>query len=108
MTTPKKPILDVLRDLLKHRTDDLGCYEFVLECWIEEAANEIERLQSRWIPVGERVPDLGSRVMVCNADDGWVAIGHRHLTGQLLHWDGDDDEELHEPTHWCHLPELPS
>jgi hypothetical protein len=41
----KKDILQVLRDLLKHRTDDLGSYEFVLESWIEDAAAEIERLR---------------------------------------------------------------
>ena len=42
----KKDILQVLRDLLKHRTDDLGSYEFVLESWIEDAAAEIERLRA--------------------------------------------------------------
>ncbi len=38
-------LLDALRGLLKHRTEDLGCYEFVLEAWIESAADEIERLR---------------------------------------------------------------
>jgi len=42
----KKDILQVIQDLLKHRTEDAGCYEFVLEAWIEEAAAEIERLRS--------------------------------------------------------------
>jgi hypothetical protein len=42
----KKDILQVLRDLLKHRTDDLGSYEFVLESWIEDAAAEIDRLRA--------------------------------------------------------------
>ena len=42
----KKDLLEVLRGLLKHRTEDAGCYEFVLEAWIEEAATEIERLRS--------------------------------------------------------------
>jgi hypothetical protein len=43
----KKDILQVLKDLLKHRTEDAGSYEFVLEAWIEEAAAEIERLRER-------------------------------------------------------------
>jgi len=43
----KKDILQVIQDLLKHRTEDAGCYEFVLEAWIEEAAAEIERLRER-------------------------------------------------------------
>ena len=42
----KKDILQVLKDLLKHRTEDAGSYEFVLESWIEEAAAEIERLRT--------------------------------------------------------------
>ncbi len=43
----KKDILQVLKDLLKHRTEDAGSYEFVLEAWIEQAAAEIERLRER-------------------------------------------------------------
>jgi ElaB/YqjD/DUF883 family membrane-anchored ribosome-binding protein len=56
----KKPLLQVLRDLLKHRTEDIGTYEFVLESWIEEAAKEIERLQekcnsrTRWLQTSLR------------------------------------------------------
>ena len=42
---PKRDVLDALRGLLAHRTEDLGCYEFVLEAWIESAADEIERLR---------------------------------------------------------------
>jgi hypothetical protein len=41
----KKDILQVLKDLLKHRTEDAGSYEFVLEAWIEEAAAEITILR---------------------------------------------------------------
>ena len=58
-----------------------------------------------WIPVAERLPDECERVMVCNATDGWVTIGSRELTGTYHHWDGDDYEELCEPTHWMPLPE---
>jgi hypothetical protein len=53
----KKDILQVLRDLLKHRTEDIGCYEFVLESWIESAAEEIESLRGenerlrKWLEV---------------------------------------------------------
>jgi len=42
----KKDILQVLKDLLKHRTEDAGSYDFVLEAWIEAAADEIERLRN--------------------------------------------------------------
>ncbi len=43
----RKPLIQVLRGLLEHRTEDAGTYEFVLEAWIEQAANEIERLQEK-------------------------------------------------------------
>ena len=59
----------------------------------------------RWIPVGERLPELDERVIVCNAADQWVSIGSRQLTGEYHHWDGDDYEELREPTHWMPLPQ---
>ncbi len=62
---------------------------------------------SRWIAVEERLPDLEESVMVGHAKDGWVCIGSRQLTGEYHHWDGDDFEELHEPTHWKPLPEPP-
>lgn len=54
-----KDILQVLRDLLRHRTDDLGSYEFVLESWIETAADEIERLRAMLPPVVGTVPSDG-------------------------------------------------
>lgn len=42
-----RDVLEALRGLLANRTEDPGCYEFVLECWIESAADEIERLRNR-------------------------------------------------------------
>ena len=105
----KRDVVEAIESLLAHRTEDLGCYEFVLEAWMEEAASEINRLRSerRWIPVGERLPEIDERVMVGNATDGWVTVGSRHLTGAYHHWDGDDHEELCEPTHWMPIPAPP-
>ena len=60
-----------------------------------------------WLSVEERLPELDERVMIGNAADGWVSVGSRQLTGEYHHWDGDDSEELHEPTHWMPLPEPP-
>lgn len=64
-------------------------------------------MQPEWISVDERLPEMDERVMVCNAADQWVSIGSRQLTGEYHHWDGDDYEELREPTHWMPLPAPP-
>lgn len=76
---------------------------------MEEAAAEIERLRNerRWIPLSEREPAMGERVMIGNAPDKWVATGERVLTGAYLHWEDGDGEDLHEPTHWMPLQEPP-
>jgi hypothetical protein len=70
---------------------------------------DYERLRAMlsWIPVSERLPELDERVMVCNVPDRWVSVGSRQLTGAYHHWDGDDYEELHTPTHWMPLPAPP-
>lgn len=80
-----------------------------------EAAKQIAGLseivphdyEPRWIPVAEYMPELGARVMIANANDKWVSIGERAITGAYYHWRGDHGEELYDPTHWRLLPELP-
>ena len=76
---------------------------------LEQAASEIERLRevNGWVPVSARLPEMGVRVMVGHAKDGWIGMGERVLTGAYLHWE-DDGEDLHEPTHWMPLPEPPA
>jgi hypothetical protein len=75
--------------------------------WIEQMEPKPHEWERRWIPVGERLPEMDERVMVGNATDGWVTVGSRQLTGAYHHWDGDDHEELCEPTHWMPLPAPP-
>jgi len=72
---------------------------------------EIEDLEEqvpRWIPVTERLPELDERVLLGNAADQWVCFGSRQITGEHHHWDGDDYEELNDPTHWMPEPPAPS
>jgi len=105
VTSPRKPILQVLRDLLQHRTDDAGTYEFVLESWIEEAANEIERLQSRWISVSERLPEAGETVLVW--DGGERQFAWLNFTANGTAYFSSRDQTNFEPTHWMPLPNPP-
>lgn len=84
--------------------------EYVSKEQVNALATEIVEKQYRlvrWISVGERLPEIGCRVLVANAADDWVAVGERHITGAYHHWDGDDGEELHEPTHWMPMIDPP-
>jgi hypothetical protein len=77
-----------------------------------EAAQKIERLLSerQWIPVSERLPEVGVRVLVSNGRDASVGSReHPHYEAQygkaewqLDNWDACD------PTHWMPLPAPPT
>jgi hypothetical protein len=70
---------------------------------MDEAANEIERLRLRWIPVSERLPEDGENIVACftilgevgeatfNKRDGW-------FYNEYGAW---------AATHWMPLPEPP-
>ena len=60
-----------------------------------------------WIAVTDQMPMLGQRVLLGNAANQWVTFGSREATGTYMHWNGDDGEELYEPTHWQPTPEPP-
>jgi hypothetical protein len=57
-----------------------------------------------WFAVTDQMPMLGQRVMLGSAANQWVTFGSREATGTYIHWDDDDGEELHEPTHWQPTP----
>ncbi len=102
----KRDVVEAIESLLAHRTEDLGCYEFVLEAWMEEAASEINRLRSerRWIPVGERLPEDKEQCLVARGED--VAVAWWHSRPQaFIH---EDIDNAWTPTHWMPLPEPPA
>jgi len=113
-TAQKRDVLEALRSLLAHRTEDLGCYEFVLEAWIESAADEIERLRAarRWIPVEEQWPKHGSDVLVAYKAGQYVLLGVGEFDGTTVNDDGVTVPYFKgiggfEVTHWMPLPEPP-
>lgn len=103
----KRDVVDAIESLLAHRTEDLGCYEFVLEAWMEEAASEIKRLRSerRWIPVSERLPNDDCRVLCW---DG-TRVSEVHFHARAKESDQWYSFAGHEsPSHWMPLPEPPA
>jgi len=69
------------------------------------AADEIEHLRNerRWIPVGERLPEIDENVLACHS--GEVGISHRYVDG--WYWDVDEWHKPFTPSHWMPLPEPP-
>jgi len=76
---------------------------------IARLSAEVERLRDGrgWIPLSDRQPAMGDRVMLGNAPDQWVAAGEKVLTGAYLHWEDDGGDDMNEPTHWMPMPEAP-
>ena len=71
-----------------------------------------ELMASRWIPVEERLPEEGVRVLVCNTYGG--SLPNQGDTGYVVdngvmegeEWCITDDPFFHV-THWMPLPEPP-
>lgn len=66
---------------------------------------EIARLEelARWIPIEERLPELGKRVQVWMSND-YQVIATRYDNC----WKNDGGQETHNITHWMYLSEEPS
>lgn len=80
----------------------------------EELARRVmdEHYPPRWIPVGERLPEEGVRVLVCNIYGG--SLPNQGDTGYVVDNGVIEDEEWCIPddpffhvTHWMPLPEPP-
>lgn len=67
------------------------------------AADVVER--PRWIPVAERLPDIGSNCLIFSIS-GWVAEGQFDGDGWTQYrWSAKFDKDA--VTHWVPLPEPP-
>lgn len=99
-------------------TCDLG-ESGAVESWntrpTEDAqAAEIERLReaARWIPVGERLPEKGQRVIIF-ARNGWIGpatyfrVFSESPADLTDYWKHDAGDEVWHVTHWRPLPEPP-
>jgi len=85
---------------------------------IEELQAEIERLQPKWIPVSERLPEEDENVLVLiDTECSVMRIVNRDKT-DVWHWDGsycmmwanwNDTEyaDICDASHWMPLPKPP-
>lgn len=79
--------------------------EFAWEMWQARAA------QSEWISVEDRLPEIGTRVLLCGRYEGkgiiaYCAIGYFDGKTYREHW-GADINATAAITHWQPLPEPP-
>lgn len=82
-------------------------FDFV-EGWLKEAADAIEELSKpRWIPVTERLPEYGERVLVFGGVTMYVAYYDKNRYGGESWHKLNSKSHYCNPTHWMPLPEPP-
>ena len=114
-------IVQALRCCAEGECKDCAMHEDKQRCQenlLDKAAEAIERLtaenaalreKQRWIPVTERMPEIGQKCLIANREivvRGWLRPDGVWKTGV------SSDElwskfSLHTPTHWMPLPEPP-
>ena len=76
-----------------------------LRAMVHDLLDEIDRLRSPWIPVGERLPVRGQRVLAV-FDEHPTCTTIYNLSGHG-EWRKNNEELLSPPTYWVPLPSLP-
>ena len=72
---------------------------YVRECLAEAPSVVVE---PHWIPVTERLPEVGESVLICDAY-GDICIGHRTRSG--YYFPDFCDDKIKDVRAWCELPE---
>ena len=72
---------------------------YVRECLAEAPSVVVE---PHWIPVTERLPEVGESVLICDAY-GDICIGHRTRSG--YYFPDFCDDKIIDVRAWCELPE---
>lgn len=62
------------------------------------------RASRRWVPVSERLPEYGTRVIVCTSN-GWVT--EMRYYGWWCYGMGDYEQKIYNVTHWQLPPPQP-
>ena len=61
-----------------------------------------EDAEPHWIPVTERLPEVGKSVLICDAY-GDICLGHRTYFG--YYYPDFCDDKIKDVRAWCELPE---
>ena len=62
----------------------------------------VESNEPHWIPVTERLPEVGESVLICDAY-GDICTGHRTSSG--YYFPDFCDDKIKDVRAWCELPE---
>ena len=76
---------------------------------VNRMAADIEAMMPRWIPAGERLPEVGEHVLACwvMRKDGMATAVRRELNGKTVWSAADQWNEIDPPIAWMPLPEPP-
>jgi len=98
--TPDATLIEAVRILSRTIQTDDG----VMPACLAEAATRLEELveERRWVPVGERLPEIGVRVLVIDGD----RIAVYSWEGDLW-WSGECWRDMLEVAFWMPLPPGP-